>query len=87
METASFAGFIKVIFYIILFYYIFKFAMRLLLPMVLKKAVEKAEENLKHQANRSYQNGPDVYTQPRAEPTKPREKKKVGEYVDFEEIE
>lgn len=88
MQTASFSGVLQTLFYIIIFYYIFKYAMRLLLPMMLKKAVEKAEENLRHHANRPYQdNSQTTFTQPNSTASKPRETKKVGEYVDFEEIE
>ncbi|HLA56274.1 MAG TPA: hypothetical protein VK623_09250 [Flavobacterium sp.] len=86
MQTASFTGVIETLFYIIVFYYIFKYAMRLLLPVVLKKAVEKAEENLRNYDTRQYPNN-DTFAQPNSKSDKPRETKKVGEYVDFEEIE
>lgn len=54
--------------------------MRLLLPVLLKKAVEKAEDNL-----RNMQQGQTSYQAP--QPERPRERKKVGEYIDYEEIE
>jgi len=88
METASFAGFIETICYILMFYYVFKFLARLLLPIMVKKVVEKAGQNFQQQ----YQNqqNPD-YNEEKVSSTsstsKPRETKKVGEYVDFEEIE
>jgi predicted Holliday junction resolvase-like endonuclease len=86
METASFTGILRTLFYIVLFYYIFKFVMRLFLPVVLKKAVEKAEQNMRQHHQQSYSNrGETINEQPDAE--RPRETKKVGEYVDFEEIE
>jgi len=86
MQTASFTGVIKAIFYVILFYYIFKFVMRLLLPMLLKKAVQKAEENLKQRGQQTHYNtGETINGNPKA--ARPNETKKVGEYVDFEEIE
>jgi hypothetical protein len=86
METASFTGFLRTLFYIVLFYYIFKFVMRLLLPVVLKKAVEKAEQNMRHHHQQAYSNqGETINESP--QPSKLRETKKVGEYVDFEEIE
>lgn len=86
METASFSGVIRTLFYIILFYYILKFVVRLLLPVMLKKAVEKAEENLRGNGARQTHGPGETYYEP---PTvsKPRETRKVGEYVDFEEIE
>jgi hypothetical protein len=86
MQTASMAGLIETIFFIALFYYIFKFAVRLLLPVVLKKAVEKAEENMRqHQTYHNRTPNEPAYQNPQQ--SKPRETKKVGEYVDFEEIE
>jgi len=92
METASFNGTLKVILYIIAFYYAFKFLARLFLPVLVKKVVEKAGENFQQQRNayQSYQNqqtaGNDQVIYDTAKATKPRETKKVGEYVDYEEI-
>jgi hypothetical protein len=43
MQTASFTGFIRILFYILAFYYIFKFLAKLLLPLIVKKVVKKAE--------------------------------------------
>ena len=85
METASFTGFLRTLLYIVLFYYIFKFVMRLLAPYLLKKAVEKVQQNMHDQTSQYY-----TRQQPAPEEAKrkyPRETKKVGEYVDFEEIE
>lgn len=87
METASFNGFIKTIFYIILFYYIFKFLARLFLPVLVKKVVEKAGQNFQqqHQNTQNYSNKDEVIFDT-TKSAKPRETKKVGDYVDFEEI-
>jgi hypothetical protein len=94
METASFAGFIKTIFYILAFYYAFKFLARLFLPVLVKKVVQKAGENFQqHQSQ--YQSGTyQNYSTPQkdeivsdtSKTANPRETKKVGEYVDYEEI-
>ena len=85
LQTASFIGVIKTIFYFLLFYYILKFAIRLLLPILLKKAVQKAEENLRrHEGNTNGYNRPDTGSSTTAK--SPRDTKQVGEYVDFEEI-
>ena len=81
METASFNGLLKAILYILAFYYIIKFLARLFLPVIAKKVVEKASEQFQ-QAQQQQQN----QTQNRAT-EKPKEKKIVGDYVDFEEIE
>ena len=85
---ASFAGFIETLFYILMFYYVFKFLGRLFLPYMVKKVVEKAGQNFQQ----NYQNQQNPNTTQDSNPlnstdSKPRENKKVGEYVDFEEIE
>ncbi len=92
IETASFNGFLKTLFYIVVFYYIFKFLAKLFLPHLIKKVVEKAGENFEKQ-QQNYQNGQQKTANSngvnceKATSDKPREKKKVGEYVDYEEIE
>jgi len=86
METASLATVIETLFYILLFYYVFKFVMRLLLPVAVRKVVEKAQEDMgrRQYSQTNARTGETVYQKP---PQRPRETKKVGEYVDFEEIE
>lgn len=92
MQTASFTGFIETIFYILAFYYAFKFLARLFLPVLVKKVVQKAGQNFQQQQSQyqSYQNQgtsqKDEIVYDTAKSTKPRETKKVGEYVDYEEI-
>jgi hypothetical protein len=71
-----------------MFYYVFKFLARLFLPYMVKKVVEKAGQNFQQ----NYQNQQNSNTTQDSNPlnstdSKPRENKKVGEYVDFEEIE
>lgn len=92
MQTASFTGFIKTLFYIVAFYYIFKFLAKLLLPLLVKKVVQKAGENFQQQQNqhqdaswKKAQSSNDV-TYDTANSKKPKETKKVGDYVDYEEI-
>jgi hypothetical protein len=92
MEMASFNGFLKTLFYIILFYYIAKFLVRLFLPIVVKKVVQKAGENFQKQYQNNQQQNPfgfdnDQNNAASSKNTKPRETKKVGEYIDYEEIE
>lgn len=94
MEYASFSGTLRVIFYIIAFYYIFKFLARLFFPVLVKKAVEKAAESFEqqqrqyqqgaYQSTRTANNDEIIYNNVKSD--KPRETKKVGEYIDFEEI-
>ena len=92
METASFTGFVKTIFYILMFYYVFKFLAKLFLPLLLKKVVQKAGENFQQQQrngqDNSWQktNARDEIIYDTATVKNPKETKKVGDYVDYEEI-
>lgn len=92
MQTASFTGFIETIFYILAFYYIFKFLAKLFLPLLVKKVVQKAGENFQQQQQRSQdtswnqtKNKDEVIINT-GNSKNPRETKKVGDYVDYEEI-
>jgi ABC-type microcin C transport system permease subunit YejE len=93
MQEASFSSFIRTVFYILIFSYIFKFLARLFLPMLVKKAVEKAGENFQKQQQyaqemawkKAQNNDEIIYKETTSK--KPRETKKVGDYVDYEEIE
>lgn len=97
MQEASFSGLLRSIFYIIAFYYIFKFLVKLFFPIVLKKVVNKATENFQQQQQYSQQyrqdnswqktqNSKDEVIYNTANQKYPHETKKVGEYVDYEEI-
>lgn len=77
---------LKTIFYIIIFYYAFKFLMRLLLPVVVQKTADHIQDTLRNQS-RQYQQQQHQAAQEPPKQKYPRETKKVGEYVDFEEIE
>jgi hypothetical protein len=79
METASFNGLIETILFIFAFYYIMKFLGQLFLPMMAQKMMEKASEQFQQQ-QKNQQASNTKTTE------KPKEKKIVGEYVDFEEI-
>ncbi len=93
MQEASFSGLIKAIVYMIAFYYIFKFLARIFLPVLVKKAVEKAGENFQRQQQYSQDSNwqkkrtiNDEIIINTANAKNPRETKKVGDYVDYEEI-
>ena len=91
MQTASFSGLIETIFYIVAFFYVFKFLARLFLPMIVKKVVQKAGENFQQQyQSGNFQNNAtsnkDEIDNSASKSAKPRETKKVGDYVDYEEI-
>ncbi|UOK41319.1 MULTISPECIES: DUF4834 family protein [Flavobacterium] len=87
METASFTGLIKALFWILFIYYALKFVMRLLAPYFLQQVVKKAEENFKQQQQNYQQQYSQANTQSSSQAEMPKERKKVGEYIDFEEIE
>lgn len=82
MQEASIPGFIKTLLWIIAIYYILKFLARLFFPIMMRKVAEKAEEQFRQQ----YQNQHDYTSQAQPKPDKPRETKKVGEYIDYEEV-
>ncbi|MDD3004612.1 MAG: DUF4834 family protein [Flavobacterium sp.] len=97
MDTASATGLIKTIVYIIVGYYVIKFLARLLFPVVVRKVVSKAEESFKqqYQANQQHyhyntqqqRTSKDEIILDTAKSNNPKSTKKVGEYVDYEEIE
>jgi len=92
MQTASFNGIIKTLFYMIAFYYIFRFLAKLFLPLLVKKVVQKAGENFQKQQQYSQDNSwnktqnKDEVIYNTSNSKNPRETKKVGDYVDYEEI-
>lgn len=94
MQTAGPNTVFETILGIVVFYYIFKFLARLFLPLVVKKVVEKAGQNFQQQQQQQYQqqtsrrktSNNDEIIIDTANSKNPRETKKVGDYVDYEEI-
>ncbi|OYQ36093.1 hypothetical protein CHU92_10230 [Flavobacterium cyanobacteriorum] len=84
METASLSGTLRVILIIILVYYALRFLLRIFAPVIIQQVVKKAGQDFYEQQQ---------YKQPRNAPEtgnkspRPAEKKKIGEYIDYEEIE
>ncbi|WP_026976963.1 DUF4834 family protein [Flavobacterium tegetincola] len=97
MDTASFTGLLRVILYFVVGYYIVKFLARLFFPIVIRKVVSKAEESFKQQYQSQQQHNDPTSWQSRSskqeivsdteKSNNPKSTKKVGEYVDYEEIE
>lgn len=85
MDTASVPGVIRILFWILLFYYLFKFAMRLLAPYLVQQVAKKAEQQIKKQFEQQQQQYQST-TQHQQETPK-KEKKVVGDYIDYEEVE
>lgn len=87
MEMASFSGLLRTLLWMVFIYYALKFLMRLLAPYFLQQVVKKAEQNFQQQ--KQYYQQQQQAEQNQKQPSnfqKPQEKKKVGEYIDFEEI-
>ncbi|MEC4004994.1 DUF4834 family protein [Flavobacterium sp. SUN052] len=85
MQQASLSGLIETLFWIFFVIYALKFLARVFLPVVAKKVVEKATEQFQQQqAQRNNQNQYDNPTTSKSD--KPRETKKVGDYIDYEEV-
>ena len=89
MQNAGFDSVIRTLLIIFLMYYVLKFLAKIFLPILLKKVVEKAGQNFDQYGPN--QNAPNKQNQDEiiidsSQSKKPRETKKVGEYVDYEEI-
>jgi hypothetical protein len=84
MYTASFIGFLKTIAILIIIYYAIRFLFRMFAPVLVNQVVKKAQQSFYEQQQSHQQAQQQSYTDTSS---KPREKKKVGEYIDFEEIE
>lgn len=84
METASFSGLIKTIFWLVVIYYAFKFLARLLMPILMRKMMQKAEENFQTFQNQTQQRTSESSNKNTFD--NPKVKKQVGEYIDYEEI-
>ncbi|WP_366937433.1 DUF4834 family protein [uncultured Flavobacterium sp.] len=88
MQTASFLNLLETLLIIVLIYYGLKFLARLFFPIMVKTVVEKAQENFQQQQQnyQRNQNTQDDFVNTNRKSDKPRETKKVGEYIDYEEI-
>lgn len=91
LQTASLVGVLKTLLIIVLVYYGLKLLMRILAPFLLKYAAQKMEKKFGdafQQAKQTKANPQDegktvIDSIPQQEPSS---NKKVGEYIDFEEI-
>ena len=84
IAEASFSGTLRVIAIIILSYYLLKFLIRIFAPILIQQVVKKAEQNF-YEQQQNMHNRQQGYTDTASD--KPKEKKKVGEYIDYEELE
>ena len=89
MQNAGFNSFIRILLIIFIMYYILKFLAKIFLPIILKKVVEKAGQSFnQYGPNQNTQNTQvqDEIIVDSSKSKNPKETKKVGEYVDYEEI-
>lgn len=94
MDQASFKNIIQTIIIILFAYYFIKFMMRLLAPYLMKKAMNKIQSNFEKKAQDFYNQSQGGYQNQDFNSTQKdthsngtlKEKKKVGEYIDYEEI-
>ena len=84
MQEASPLSLIEEIVLIILIYYAIKFLAKLFLPVLAKKVVEKAGEQFRKQQEHQQQTNS---TPPTGKRDISHETKKVGDYIDYEEVE
>jgi hypothetical protein len=101
MDKADISGFFRTVIWMVLIYYAIKYLFRLLGPFLLQKAVHKVEKNFQEKARDFYSQAGNQYNEGYSQQQKQtseqnskseinvndlREKKKVGEYIDFEEL-
>lgn len=89
MQFASFNGVLKTLFVLVCIYYGFKLLARIFFPIMVRTVVEKAEQNFQQHQQQNYQrnqNTQDDFINTNKRSERPRETKKVGEYIDYEEI-
>lgn len=87
-------AFLKTLIIIVAIWYFFKFAFRFFGPILIKKAISKAEQNFQQRTQDYYNQNTqeaDSYSNRDNQNINfdkgiPREKKKVGDYIEFEEI-
>ena len=84
MQEASFSNLIEDIFVIVIIYYVIKFLAKLFLPVLAKKVVEKAGKQFRQQQEQQQQANS---TPPTGKRDISHETKKVGDYIDYEEVE
>ncbi|MBS3992351.1 MAG: DUF4834 family protein [Bacteroidetes bacterium] len=84
-------GLLRIFLIVLLVYYIIKIIARIFFPILFKKVVKNAEERMRNQqskyTNQQSSNSKVGETVIEKKPTPPKSDNKVGEYIDYEEIE
>lgn len=87
MEMASGSSLLRTLAIIILCYYLFKFLMRIFAPIIMQKAVHKMQEKMQEQYKKQQEQQQNTTTQfTQSAQFQSKEKEKVGDYIDYEEI-
>lgn len=82
MQYASFTGFLRTVAIILCILMLLRYITKVFMPYVLSFLVKKSEDHINRKFQ-EYNQHNQSYTQPKKEK---KEKEKVGEYIDFEEI-
>ena len=85
MQEASFGGF-KILLCIIGFYYIVKFLAKIFLPILMKNIIYKVQSNLKNEQSNSNFDDKSSNMNQNINGENLKSTKKVGDYIDYEEI-
>ncbi len=84
-------GLLRIFLIVLLVYYIIKIIARIFFPILFKKVVKNAEDRMRNQqgkyTNQQSSNSKVGETVIDKKPTPPKSDTKVGEYIDYEEIE
>ncbi len=90
LQYASFTGLLRTILIILLIYYGLKILSRIFAPVLVKYVAKKAEERFNggfnNYQNKTQQNKEGEVTIDKMPQSRQSSNKKVGEYVDYEEI-
>jgi len=90
-QQASLSGLIRTVFIILLVWYVFKLLLRLFAPYLIKKIIQKAGTSFSKNYQQQFQTGQNKYQKNTSDSFSARKKyrsnKKIGEYIDYEEIE
>ncbi|NQW35812.1 MAG: DUF4834 domain-containing protein [Flavobacteriales bacterium] len=79
-------GLLRTLLVFLAIYYVLKFLSRYIFPFILKKAVSKVEKNMKEKYTQPQDSSKVGETTVEFAPEPTSHNNKVGEYVDFEEV-
>jgi len=90
LHQASLSGFIRTVFIILLVWYVIRLLARFLAPYLVKKVIQRATANFSKNYKQESDNQQNKYKKNTSDNSTIRKKyrstKKIGEYIDYEEI-